>query len=305
MNLMHFLNRSAAFTSHADRQFFRSDEFPLDDESLCDTAINAMLLIMNNSSRAAVGVKTSDLSIADYAAMVQYGIRFAWKDRIALGNQLDLVNDELPDTAVIGHTAKQRGLYASATYATRALKRPRFSALAGATQVYRVGNVKGYNQLSRAHAADSNDIESVVTPGYAGIMPDGMLVGCEVNGAIEPLYAHELAYVMGLHNDRRYFWEVSAVEPYLDNLPAKVHFSIDESYIKSLFYARQLPMTERGRMRPILHWVRAHQRRLQEGIDIDVEKHLRGIDSFNMHGVDFQIGQPRKRQPDERKGKKA
>jgi hypothetical protein len=90
-----------------------------------------------------------------------------------------------------------------------------------------------------------------------------------------------------LYQDRRYLWNVTAKE----NI-AKATFGVYPEQIKSLFYAREMPMTETGRKRPILHWVKAHQRRIKEGIDIDIEKHLRGINEFVYQGTKFIITRP-------------
>jgi hypothetical protein len=90
--------------------------------------------------------------------------------------------------------------------------------------------------------------------------------------------------------DTRYLWKVMAREGI-----AKATFCVYPEQIKSLFYARELPMTETGRKRPILHWVAAHQRRIQKGIEIDIEKHLRGINEFVYNGTKFIITQPLKK----------
>lgn len=87
--------------------------------------------------------------------------------------------------------------------------------------------------------------------------------------------------------DRRFLWNVTASE----NI-AKSTFSVYPEQIKSLFYAREMPMTETGRKRPILHWVAAHHRRLKNGIDVDIEKHLRGINEFVYQGTKFIITRP-------------
>lgn len=89
--------------------------------------------------------------------------------------------------------------------------------------------------------------------------------------------------------DRRYLWNVVANEGI-----AKATFSVYPEQIKSLFYARDLPMTETGRKRPILHWVSAHLRRIKKGIDIDIEKHLRGCNEFVYQGTNFKITNPQK-----------
>jgi len=55
-----------------------------------------------------------------------------------------------------------------------------------------------------------------------------------------------------------------------------------------------LPLTVTGRKKPILHWVRAHQRRIKEGVDIDINKHLRGCCEFVMNDTKFCITLPHK-----------
>lgn len=87
--------------------------------------------------------------------------------------------------------------------------------------------------------------------------------------------------------DRSQFWDVQAQESALN-----CSFSVEESQIKSFFYARSLPMSATGRKRPILHWVACHQRRLKSGIDIDIKEHLRGIRTFEMYGTTFNIRNP-------------
>jgi len=294
VNLMHFLTKKVNNIANI-LPIWACDQFPLDDEAIADMAINAMLLVMNNSTRHMD--KNTNETILDYAALSIYGVRFPWKDRICFGTEIDLVNDDLADMAVIGLTRKSKDVFASAIYACKvsAKDTPKHKALSGAIAVYRVGWIEGKNPLSRAYCVgERGDIESITRVAYAGVMPDGCCVGCKPNG--EPFFwaAGLLAYVQGMHNDRRYFWDVQATEEFWDGLPAKAHFSIDKEYVKSLFYARSLPETDKGRLRPILHWVRAHKRRMKEGIDIDINKHLRGIDAFNMHGLNFSINAPRK-----------
>lgn len=89
--------------------------------------------------------------------------------------------------------------------------------------------------------------------------------------------------------DRKYLWNVET-----NDETAKVTFGVYPEQIKSLFYSRDLPLTETGRKRPILHWVSAHQRRIKEGIDIDIEKHLRGCTEFIFNGTSFKITRPAK-----------
>jgi hypothetical protein len=87
--------------------------------------------------------------------------------------------------------------------------------------------------------------------------------------------------------DRRYLWNVAATDG-----NQKAMFGVYPSQIKSLFYCRKEPLSNTGRLRPILHWVRSHRRRLKKGIDIDIEKHLRGTNKFVMDGYEFNIERP-------------
>ena len=62
--------------------------------------------------------------------------------------------------------------------------------------------------------------------------------------------------------------------------------------IKSLLYARSLPMTDTGRKRPILHLVEAHTRRLRNGTDINIDTFLRGTQIIDMYGTRFTVRPP-------------
>jgi hypothetical protein len=95
--------------------------------------------------------------------------------------------------------------------------------------------------------------------------------------------------VLGLGSDKKHLWNVTANEGF-----AKATFGVYPEQIKSLFYSRELPMTETGRKRPILHWVRSHRRRIKEGIEVDIEKHLKGINEFVYNGTKFIITRPLK-----------
>jgi hypothetical protein len=90
------------------------------------------------------------------------------------------------------------------------------------------------------------------------------------------------------HADSRYCWQIEARE---HKQYARLG-CIDEQ-VKSLLYARSLPMTDTGRKRPILHLVEAHKRRLRNGTDIDISKSLRGIDVIEMGGTQFVVNPPK------------
>ena len=87
--------------------------------------------------------------------------------------------------------------------------------------------------------------------------------------------------------DRRFCWEIAADEGY-----GKVSLGCTSEEVKSLLYARQLPITATGRKRPILHLVAAHRRRVKEGIDIDIKPFLRGVSEVTMDGTRFKVLAP-------------
>jgi hypothetical protein len=148
---------------------------------------------------------------------------------------------------------------------------------------------------------DGDVMESLVL--YFGINKSGEIIS-PVNKrcrAREPWIRHGLqqlypALSMNAWSDSRYLWHATTTEDigYGTKMPLRFRLGLSKEHIKSLFYARTLPITETGRKRPILHWVRAHQRRIKEGIDIDVTAHLRGIYKFEMDGLNFEITQPNK-----------
>lgn len=119
------------------------------------------------------------------------------------------------------------------------------------------------------------------------IAPIGVF-GEDENGPIKSDIV-STALTIGLWQDRIYLWNVTAIEGH-----AKATFGVYPEQIKSLFYSRELPLTETGRKRPILHWVASHQRRLKKGIDIDIDKYLRGTNEFIYQGTKFKITRPLK-----------
>ena len=87
--------------------------------------------------------------------------------------------------------------------------------------------------------------------------------------------------------DRRFCWEIAADEGY-----GKASLGCTADEVKSLLYARQLPVTATGRKRPILHLVAAHRRRMKEGIDVDIKPFLRGVAEVTMDGTLFRVRAP-------------
>lgn len=87
--------------------------------------------------------------------------------------------------------------------------------------------------------------------------------------------------------DRAFCWTITAQEK-----NAKAHLGCMQEEIKSLLYARNLPLSSTGRKRPILHLVEAHKRRIKAGTDIDITSFLRGQQTVEMNGTVFRIRPP-------------
>lgn len=87
--------------------------------------------------------------------------------------------------------------------------------------------------------------------------------------------------------DRRFCWTITAQEK-----SARAHLGCMGEEVKSLLYARSLPMTATGRKRPILHLVEAHKRRMRNGTDIDVSAFLRGQQIVEIGGTIFMVNPP-------------
>jgi len=143
-------------------------------------------------------------------------------------------------------------------------------------------------------ALSAYDSYATVTPNdrvvHAAILKRGFQHDAEFN-SIMTVWP---ALVFNAWADRRYLWQVRTQDHVIQHLETPLILGVAEEYVKSLFYARSLPVTETGRKRPILHWVKAHARRLAAGIDVDVRKHLRGITEFEMDELHFQIISPEK-----------
>jgi hypothetical protein len=100
------------------------------------------------------------------------------------------------------------------------------------------------------------------------------------------------ALAVSAEADSKNLWHVRAFERDGGFLTGNIRFGVYGEHIKSLFFARDLPLTETGRKRPILHWVSAHKRRLQSGKDIDIDKYLRGSRILTIGGTEFIITKP-------------
>ena len=93
--------------------------------------------------------------------------------------------------------------------------------------------------------------------------------------------------------DKKYSWTINAEES-----GKALEIGCMKEEVKSLLYARSLPLTETGRKKPILHLVESHKRRMKNGTDIDITPFLRGTQKIEMNGTLFSVKAPEVRKED-------
>jgi hypothetical protein len=135
---------------------------------------------------------------------------------------------------------------------------------------------------------------------YITVAKDGKITACQkiIRGTpqevVEPhvLSETEAWGCMALHTtaDKRFCWSIAAQD--LGQAGTALVGCMREE-IKSLLYARSLPMSETGRKKPILHLVEAHKRRMRNGIEIDITGFLRGQDKVEIGSTLFTVNPPK------------
>jgi hypothetical protein len=87
--------------------------------------------------------------------------------------------------------------------------------------------------------------------------------------------------------DSRHTWTITAQDAL-----ARVCVGASAEAVKSVLYLRSAPLTAAGRKRPIVSLIRAHKRRIERGIDVDIRAHLRGVSTVEMDGFKFTVSPP-------------
>jgi hypothetical protein len=98
-----------------------------------------------------------------------------------------------------------------------------------------------------------------------------------------------LNYSFQIVDDFQHQWRITALDD-----KTKVTVGAYTENVKSLLYARSLPVTPSGRKRPILHVVSAHRRRMKEGVDVDIKTFLRGTREIEMGGMKYIVEAPQR-----------
>lgn len=248
------------------------------------------------------------------------GCYFTPEDRVIIGNlneqgiatetqQLDIINEGRPDRAIWCDTKfdntegmMRDGSYIEINYLERVPKLPHPIKTKHEGRAYRIISVWGRNDCIEGHvhhiviSSDGHINDTYWTrPNYDPVTkrcPIEIVNAKNCQSQEESQRAESTSTVLAstivqYYQDRRFLWNVTANEGI-----AKATFGVYPEEVKSLFYSRELPMTETGRKRPMLHWVAAHNRRMKSGIDIDIEKYLRGINEFVYKGTKFTITRP-------------
>lgn len=250
----------------------------LESEDLTDSVYSAMVAMLKSGFSGARG----EVKIDDFGRLYRHGAYLPCERRVALVGQFDMSNDSLPDfSAMVDVSDSGASFYT----ARRVKKLPIGTAPLKTGDKYRVSAIY----------EDGNDLGAILH--YITVTQDGEVCHC-INRHHVP-YAAAMSYFVArssmsltAHADSRFLWNVRAAEKLIGNHETPITLGVGQEAVKSLFYARETPLTETGRKRPILHWVRAHQRRIKEGVDVDVSKHLRGITKFEMHGLNLEITSP-------------
>lgn len=227
------------------------------------------------------------------------GFLLPCSERIVLTGQVDLVNDALPQSAGLVAKVPSTGEWVFESIFA-ADKMPVGFASPVAGKVYGSTLLYGKNKIDRIDRRTIGNNVLAFDTSFVVVKNDGVIVPCVdrsfVNhgrtGMANALFCTIAAEVINAWSDRRHQWQVTTSEHVINAYQTPLILGVTAEHVKSLFYARSLPVTEGGRKRPILHWVRAHERRIAAGVDVDVRKHLRGITEFSMEGFDFKIVEP-------------
>lgn len=208
--------------------------------------------------------------------------------------EFDVTNDPLPILGCIGFTRTQQappneyGGFFQTTYIRKVTSLPKTWHKRSGGQLYEIIIAASENSFIEGDRS------------FFCITKEGKVVACEQRFEIAGRYktSHDLttpekelkgrearaSIALQFIADSRYCWTIEARE---SNCLARLG-SMPEQ-IKSLLYARSVPLTETGRKRPILHLVAAHQRRLKNGIDIDITGFFRGVQTVEIGGTYFTV----------------
>ena len=275
-----------------------------ESEELTDTVYRVFMDMMAQGFQSQPGQTEQEFHISDIGLIYLIGPYLPCVKRVSFTQDIDLKSDGLPGIRVVAFSRPSK--HGTDRSSSINLIRPvnKFPP-----EVYGLSECVGKYKLVSMWKKDGNKrhgdrLNGELLEGttfYFGVTSSGRL--------ISPLYKRYTdfqraqwhaasrvfpALTANAWADSRYLWIAETHETWSTKCDLKLRLGLSVEHIKSLFYARKMPLTETGRKRPILHWVRAHQRRLKDGIDIDIRPHLRGIIELEMDSLRFRITQPDK-----------
>lgn len=262
---------------------------PIMDEKLIDTLYRMYFDLMSEDGWRADRDRTS---LADIAAVYNHGIYLPVCERIVFTSEVDTKNFDLPDYASIVKFRNGPAQFIS-VYKIGKLPRGHVSALHGAAYKCTIM----YKETADKKSMEVYSIYLVVSAaGKVMVARDSHGYYGADNIAALGYWTFIATVAINAADDARHLWQVRTAEPLIfsNSRGTPLVLGCEVERIKSLFYARETPLTAANRKRPIMHWVEAHERRMKNGIDIDVRKHLRGIERFEMGSFAFEITNPRK-----------
>ena len=235
---------------------------------------------------------SSNLTKIDHIAYAYLnGFYIPCTERLVFAGQIDLMNDPIPEKC---------GLIVFED------KKPIFVHVQKAVPPRGVVAFGGHTPLSVTYLynEDSKHFDKSLSTftRYVSVAPNGAVIPCVMPqyqqiGKESKMFSamcRDAAFCVNTNADARFVWHVQTSKDVIGNNGTKIKLGVSEEHVKSLFYAREAPLSAAGRLRPILHWVNSHQRRLEKGIDINIREHLRGIDKFEMGDFGFNITNPNK-----------
>lgn len=288
---------------NGDREFLRVNNNFLESEDLIDVVYKVYLALL---AKGWITNSVGGAGIANIADAYLNGFYLPCTERVVLAGQVDLLNDAIPDYA--GLVLLDAGGGCSFNVVKR--RASKGLAVPMGAQALTISHI-----FPHADGSSRNDrrYDKVGTKDeFLEFTAFDICVNSQ--GEIKPLIrpwqdrrsaknvgvyralCENAAFVLNLHADKRHLWLVETGERVAGKeIETPLQLGVSVEHVKSLFYAREAPMTAAGRKRPIMHWVEAHRRRIERGIDVDVRKHLRGVDEFDMAGFPFRITNPSKK----------
>lgn len=282
--------------SHEGYDFLRVGEEILDSEDLVNRVYEVYLSLLAKQWQGQRGETRFKVDDIGYAYLD--GFYMPCTKRIVFTTHVDIKNDPLPDRAGLVTLYKDlpTGTFIDFRHVRRIDRFPRgvVSACRGAKYNF-TWMFPSKDKNAKPGTMEVNKMWAVVKPN-GDVEPAQGEGGAHSGGSVayQSLWSQLIAEVINANADAEHLWKVRTREAMAITVETPLVLGVSVEHVKSLFYARSLPLTESGRKRPILHWVRAHERRLRSGIDVDVRQHLRGIEAFEMGGFPFEIVNPTK-----------